>query len=121
MEVENTQIIFKCFPCPITSTSSVKHFVQSGEKVSHFRTKIGHPFSPLLRYLLMGILAPSDMYKKWAAAKKEKNSLTDTLENAQCQILRIGFKPCITLGMTILRHTTSGTPSMFLLNTKQVI
>lgn len=76
--------------CPITSTSSLKYFVQRGGKVSHSRTEIGPPFSPLLGDLSLGILAHSDMYKKWAATEKEKNSQTETLENPQSQNLRIG-------------------------------
>lgn len=76
--------------CPITSISYPKHFVQWGEKIPHFRTKISHLPSPLLGYLLMGILVLSDKYKKWAAVEKKKNSPIETLENSQSQKLRIG-------------------------------
>ena len=76
---------------PITSTSSLKHFVQSGEKGSHFRTEIGHLHFSLLANLLIRILAHSDMYKKWALADREKTSPTETLENSPSQKLRTGF------------------------------
>ena len=82
---------FKMSACPITSTSSLKHFVQSDEKVSHFRTEIGHPLFPLLGFLLIRILAHHDMYKKWAIAEREKTSPTETLDNPQFRKLRIGF------------------------------
>lgn len=55
---------FKMGACPVTPTSSLKHFVQSDEKASHFRTEIGHPLCPLLGYFLIRILAHSNMYQK---------------------------------------------------------
>lgn len=65
--------------------------MQFGEKVSHFRTEIGHPLSPMLGYFPMGILAHSDKYKNRAAAEKEKNSPTETWENLQSQKLKTGM------------------------------
>lgn len=90
--------------CPITSTSSLKHFVQSGEKGSHFRTEIGHLHFSLLANLLIRILAHRDMYKKWALAEREKASPTETLENSPSQKIKLASlkwkhpKPGITLG-----------------------
>lgn len=39
---------FKMHSCPITSTSSLKDFMQGGRKMAHFRTEIDHSLSSLL-------------------------------------------------------------------------